>query len=948
MFFYVDDDNFTDDDVIAFVREWTGIALVPKLLHYFPRHRWKGAQITLTMAYLWAGTHGLFDVIRDWLQDESKPQPETAAPATADDGGYASEPDVEMDAKGAQVVNAADPAAPGQQLNLQTQETMHAEFNKQMKMSAVELAAAQPRVTFALMTLIGEPLDRLLNRKLFLSGEQWTKDNEIRAIETQRRGYRVVEMASNRHEHTCGRRLIALLNVASSYSVLRAGEVTQANRGLAFRLLSRALAALKLLLITSHSVGTPRLFHDVLGGHGDGDPSYAARPRCLRGRFADEYVEDHPDLYGPDSVVTLMAMAIEVPISTMRSEMGHADWQRIARIRSQSTHADTFTLVNATVLPARQRKIEQVGLTAKRERVARGRPKKKKQRKTRAKKDKRVRKRNHSMAAANKRGSNAYNMFVRSEARKRKGSFGSGVFAGISAKYRALEPGDKEHLVQSAHAHTHARFHQAAEQLPSSSSAAAHPRAAHPRAVHDDVAMSQNAIVPAVGQEELARRCQDGASIIVAACKRPYDEGRKLIEKHHRDLARDIKDAQALREGKSAASLDALSLCMQHPVAGVSSDFGATRTNVRVPNIVSLDVVNARFPALGMAKNFAKAAGEPRTTTLEEDPDEAGRRNSRSSLHLRLRQSWLDKSLMTTNDSLPRIGTLPQDEYEKMVCKSIGVHICDRPHLLRFRLALLRVLNQLFKKGGGNKHKGIMEEARGVLQIHWVPMLNEVVLHEATTHQYFHVSVVNQNSWACCFMELYEDVDLECARRARNDGNIALTGADIVMEDLPEDADIFEICRIEVVPCQFMSKDLSALAAYTLHEIVETDRDVASFVPRQMEVRKRSDRCAFWPGSVAAAEAANKSAKPRGPADKAHLSAGSLVGGVIANENADPSGAPGPSGCPVSADVDDDHLFGVEFGCPDPLCEEPVPEWLVDAEIAADIAEEVLTMVGAS
>ena len=115
-------------------------------------------------------------------------------------------------------------------------------------------------------------------------------------------------------------------------------------------------------------------------------------------------------------------------------------------------------------------------------------------------------------------------------------------------------------------------------------------------------------------------------------------------------------------------------------------------------------------------------------------------------------------------------------------------------------------------------------------------------------------------------MQLAVDADEFANRRAIEFGNLALR---LVPTGVLADTCPFENWQVDVLPRQFMSRDLYRQCDVTVHRIVDSaDRTVVDFVPAQLEVEPAMmPSRTFWPGATTAlalSEAARIKSKPGG------------------------------------------------------------------------------------
>ena len=155
--------------------------------------------------------------------------------------------------------------------------------------------------------------------------------------------------------------VMARLCMGSYWWALPEESRTCSNRHLAFTLLSRSAGGVFLLLKTPHMCPPFSLFgllqEDVaLATAAAAD--LKALPRCRRDAFTHEFVESYTleELTGNKARHILAAVA-ELSRSEISSvEIGHAQWQQDARIRSLRTHRDALSCTSANFVLHQARK----------------------------------------------------------------------------------------------------------------------------------------------------------------------------------------------------------------------------------------------------------------------------------------------------------------------------------------------------------------------------------------------------------------------------------------------------------------------------------------------------------------------------------------------------------------------------------------------------------------
>ena len=677
-----------------------------------------------------------------------------------------------------------------------------------------------------------------------------------------------------------------------------------------------------------HSTGTYEMFRNLLE-HSPDDTPFPDHPECLRSIYADNFVKDFPaeTFYSMDSFMTAAVIADECSVTTMRSENGHTLWQREARLKSCQTISDSFQCVAASTLLIRQRKIERAGARLTQMPKKRGRPKKVKKSSCTVKTKKLPKWRRHlGITIKGGRKTTAYDIFVSDNCKGKAEQSGGQLFQRLSEKWRSLGADEIAEYTQRAIAKTQVKFPSAAQE-----EASAHTNECAP--ANEEVAR-QHAVVPWVNAEEVARCSTDTLAVFNTASSRTLRDGQRELGKHFRNVCSEVRTRDAVAESACEQIVLRQSQSFQHEVLKEEIAHGCRVTTTNVGADAPVERIDWSVPAIQMAKEIAKRAGEPRTQFMQYDSNIG--KLKRLDFHSSLREEWSKRSKMTMHEDLPLIGSLEKHPLAQSLCRSVGRHICDREDVLIFRISLLRILRALYKKDKANLNKKVLEDARGVLRLLWWPLGVDTSEAPHAT-QWFHCSYCNQNSWATCLTELVLDTGV-AKRRAEAAGNVALTISGVDPGDVGQIADPFKQCGVEVLPCQFLAIDLSCLAQCVLYEMVDSDRDVDEFLPRQLEVSRRNSLVgqSFWPGSCKAIElaAAARSKAKEGP----HHSFGGDLPVVcegpaasVAAAAAAAAAAAGPSGEPCGEQ---------EYYDGDQIVAEPIPEWLAAADEAALAAEE--------
>ena len=362
--FYTFNDSLTDSDIQNIYRNYAPHALLRRMLRHFPRHQWVGGQDVIRMGSLVASTHNLGQrVVSKWLATrENAAEPAPADTAHIPHEGYASEDDV-AHPQGAvheqedQIVLAPD--GPLSKSLAEASDVQWTAFNNKMRGDCKKYFDADPRSELAIMLTMGEAMDKLLRKRIFMSGEQWHKANDMASAQGMPRTFKLIERASNAVEFVVGRKTLTLLHDANAWHALHETDWTLHNRSLAFRLCSRQAAGLMNNLVTPHRSCPDAFFYDMLSGDADAIHARQQRPPCERDDYTNDHIQAYiDDLAGEESVAVATLVVDEACVATVRSECGHSFWQREARLRSVQTKVDSFHSTNATHILHAQRQIE--------------------------------------------------------------------------------------------------------------------------------------------------------------------------------------------------------------------------------------------------------------------------------------------------------------------------------------------------------------------------------------------------------------------------------------------------------------------------------------------------------------------------------------------------------------------------------------------------------------
>ena len=362
---YVDVHAPSDAELKITIQKHGVAALLPSLLKLFPRHRWTGSQRVFRSAALLAGTHHLLhDVLYVWLQisepvpqQPQQPQAERMGDPEADSAeatGY----DTDDDATHALPADNAGHIADGaleRQANVAAPMASALEY-RHIKNKLIAWAQTDPMEHLVLLTVCSEPCHKLMSDLLFMAGEEWELQRDSQRVRGQScSSSRVLDAHLGQAENLVARSVLDKLCLSSCWLALPEESRTCANRHLAFTLLSRSVGGVFLLLKLPHTCPPFSLFgllQEDVGLAAAAAADLKALPRCRRDAFSHEFLESYTQeqLAGVKARSILAAAAELARTEISGVEIGHAQWQQDARIRSIRTHKDALSCTSANFL----------------------------------------------------------------------------------------------------------------------------------------------------------------------------------------------------------------------------------------------------------------------------------------------------------------------------------------------------------------------------------------------------------------------------------------------------------------------------------------------------------------------------------------------------------------------------------------------------------------------
>ena len=316
-----------------------------KLLDRFPEHRWTGAEEVLRQISVFSGTHGLFEpVMCNWLNITMEvPRPTGLAAIGYAEFSSEEEEDNDLEAGGEASDNDNGPSNDTAKKS--------AEIHSKQKTKTIRLVRSRCRGIAIITCLIHRALDILMRHKLFIAGKRWDCVQNEASVEGHPRSYRITDEASNIAETKFAWATAKLFCNPVEWNCLHLNDRNMRQRANAFRLISRQVSMVFLLLFIPHLVGPFSLFRD-LDGNDDSFDLALGQPSCFYGDFMYHHMKAFPsaaDLLGKTSMFILLCIADLARTQSTRSENGHAFWQREARLRSVQTACADYDDISAIV-----------------------------------------------------------------------------------------------------------------------------------------------------------------------------------------------------------------------------------------------------------------------------------------------------------------------------------------------------------------------------------------------------------------------------------------------------------------------------------------------------------------------------------------------------------------------------------------------------------------------
>ena len=343
---------------LEMVSEGVSMALVGGKMHEWPRHRWRGADISVSQLGLLEAAHSMLSWVYPlFVQSFQRPAATTNnMPDVEEMPGPGPEPSAGSDeARPAAVVAVAaaagsdDPPVPEQQPQPRGQDAGEAqnpasqpfpssEDNTRFRSKGLRFVQSDVLFQMYTMRLIMEPLRELLDRKLYIGSKRFERHQAATAASATNssdwpcREFSVTIAAKNIAEDAFFAKLAQVSNT-SLWSCI--SNVTVDSQTLVFKLVSRAGCMVEQLLRDPHKCTQFQCFNvmydPALG------PDIAATDPCLLHPSVEELVECYgSELGNQESVHHLYLLSLMIRTDISHLESLHATIRRLLAQRNQT------------------------------------------------------------------------------------------------------------------------------------------------------------------------------------------------------------------------------------------------------------------------------------------------------------------------------------------------------------------------------------------------------------------------------------------------------------------------------------------------------------------------------------------------------------------------------------------------------------------------------------
>ena len=422
--------------------------LANRQISLYPRHRWTGFDLSLDQLGLMEATHGILGSSFRLFCATFAPPPRNTSVAFVSAGSgtqaLALEDEPQRDEGGEEgpprAVEAA--ASVGLAVAATIAGETWAEQNERRRAKASAFLSRRPLGRIIILREVFEPFRILLNRLIRMSSDSWETQEAAKEAQhllgqpSQERRFRV-HIAAKQELENAFMDAVVKMGVPERWAHLPIDHWDMHTRGLVFRLLSRALCVVEVLLRLPHDVFPVKLFLAM------GDPEVGAvlaeSDPCALGDFSQDFVSKF-GLVDVEAQAALRFLAWMVYLDIVQIEQRHAALRKRVKVMAP-TNVPQSKDVSAH-LTVRQLRLRQ---QAKRSASA----------SDAASPLKRKGRGDPSNSRRLKFAGGAWRAYIHLRARGRRGKANFRVMA---AEYRALSAGEKAHLAQLGRLATRSRL----------------------------------------------------------------------------------------------------------------------------------------------------------------------------------------------------------------------------------------------------------------------------------------------------------------------------------------------------------------------------------------------------------------------------------------------------------------------------------------------------------
>lgn len=714
----------TREALVSLISDQLISAVASKQPSCYPRHRWTGADISIAELGLMEACHGLLTAAYlHYTSSKTKPSPQdgTVSDGIAAEGQIGADfllPLLDEGHMGPPQSGFAGPqAAGGPNGVVYVAELSWPEQNARFQATAVEFLRKPDTLALLMLTkTVMGPLSDLLTRQLYVSGKGWEREQQLKQLKAAQvpktllgaRQYRVLIAASCELENQALKRLREMMFQEDCWVNLPAHSCTLEFQALAFRMLSKASAALHEGLKKPHTLYPFSLFRLLE------DPGIAveinATPMCVMDGFSQDFFRVHSNnLISDDALFTLLTIAHTAVVDIAPVEASHAALRRLLQGKSLQTHLAEIGEIAAQSLFAKFRNRSSKHL------AFRSRPAKPK---ASASVQKPLKKKSHQ------RHVSAYNCFCREYMRKN----GPTTFQAAAAAYKVLPPNQKAQFQRLA------SICKTARRFLGKSALGVKPSVARRKAqtqLHHQQWQHSKAVD---GEQHISVLC-DQAAVLQQPLKKTLQTVRRGVFNDSLTAAAKMReDDQMIGAFRSYGGKPDLAAVLK-PLVGSNLDPSAFAP-----------VPSGRLQIAEFTPDSATVAGKV-----------FGWANSHahsSNLSSALAFDWSQK-MTPLQAQQPLDASKPKRKPYEIKCVEAGRCLCSATQLLQFRLSLFRMMANSFTARAAGNSKSLLVSGRVVLELQFVaPEQSDDLEQLALPHQQEEPEVPKIVFWHVAFQSL--------------------------------------------------------------------------------------------------------------------------------------------------------------------------------------------------